>query len=171
MSILIGLAKTLAASLLAESKLATELPTLMPNLSVVVNGVTMNCTQVADQAKEHISLEEQLASLKAQTKEAQTNIKGVRIRMKATLQQVKAAATGAFGSGSTQFVTLGFTPPKTRKTTTAAEKALGAAKNLATRVLRGTRGSRQKEALHGTVPATAPAAAPAQAPVTPAVVK
>jgi hypothetical protein len=161
MSTMIGFARNLTTTLLAEQKLATELPGLMPNLTVHVGDTTMTCAQVVAQTDEHISAEQQLLSLKAQTKEAQANIKGIRTRMNATLLQVKSAATAAFGSASTQFQTLGFIAPKTRKITTVAEKAVAAAKNLATRALRGTKGARQKAGIHGAAPATT-------APVTPA---
>jgi hypothetical protein len=171
MSSLIGFAKNLTATLLAEQKLVNELPTLMPNLRVQVGDTTLTCAQVVALGEQHISAEQQLASLKAQTRQAQANIKGLRTRMKAAGLQVKRAASAAFGNNSEEFQTLGFIPPKARKTTTAAEKALGAARNLATRVLRGTRGARQKAAIHGTVPAPARAAALAPAPVTSAVAK
>jgi hypothetical protein len=160
MSTFMGFAKNLTATLLSEQKLVTELPALMPDLKVVVDGAPLTCTQVVTETSQHLDQEEQLRSLKAQVKAAQAQIKPVRARMRAMGQQVKAAATAAFGSGSPQFQLLGFTPPKTRKTTTAAEKALGAARSLATRVLRGTRGSRQKAALHGVVPAPTPTEAP-----------
>ena len=154
MSTLIGFAKTLAALLVAEQKLVSELPALMPNLSVTVGGTTLTCAQVVARAENHITAEQQLLALKAQTKQAQASIKGVRAEMNATWLQVKSAAAAAFGSASPQFQLLGFTPPRTRKTTTAAENAVAVAKRLATRVLRGTRGARQKAAIHGTVPAT-----------------
>jgi hypothetical protein len=165
MSSMIGFSKNLSAALLAEQKLATELPTLMPNLTVMVGDTTMTCAQVVAEAEQHISAEQQLLSLKAQLKLAQANIKGVRTRMRVAGQQVKSAAAAAFGSGSPQFQTLGFTPPRTRKATTVEEKAVAAARRVATRVLRGTKGSRQKASIHGTVPA------PTAAPATPATVK
>jgi hypothetical protein len=166
---------TLGASLVSEQKLATGLPTLLPNLSIVVNGVTMTCTQVVSQADEHIAAEQHILSLKAQLRVAQANVKPMRVAMRATSLQVKAAAAVAFGNTSESYETLGFTPVKPRKVTTVAERAVGIEKSLATRELRGTKGSRQKAAIHGAVPtaSSAPTPAPATPPVaaTPATVK
>jgi hypothetical protein len=167
---LIALAKTLSAALAAEQKMASGLPTLMPDLSVFVGGTTMTCAQVVAQTEQHINAEEHILSLKAQLKEAQTNIKPVRVQQRATAKAVKAAAAVAFGDTSAKFQDLGFTPAKPRKTTVAA-KAEGIEKSHATREARGTKGSRQKAAIHGTVAATSAPVASSAAPATPATVK
>jgi hypothetical protein len=169
MSNLIGLAKNLNAALVDEQKLATQLPTVLPNQTYLVEGVTMTCAEVVAQVEQHIRAEQQLASLKAQLKEVQLTIKDVRSRTSTTLKVVKTTTGAALGTGSQKYQDLGFPAAKRRKTTTAAEKALAAERNVATREARGTKGSRQKAAIHGTVPA--PAAAPTPSPATPAVVK
>jgi len=168
---MIGFSKTLSAALAAEQKLATELPVELPNQTYVVDGVTMTCAEVVAQVEQHVTAEQQLLSLKSQLKELQTNIKGVRTRMNTTLKSVKATAGGALGNTSQKYQNLGFTPPKERKTTTSAEKAVAATKNLATREARGTKGSRQKAAIHGTVPAITTPPTTSPSPATPAVVK
>jgi hypothetical protein len=152
-------AKTLSASLVTEQKLTTQLPTLMPNLSVQVNGTTLNCAQVVAQTERHINAEEHILSLKSQLKEAEAAIGGLRDQENATLQVVKAAAAAAFGKSSQNYQALGF--PSTRRTATVATKAEAVEKSHATRQARGTKGPRQKEAIHGTVPSTTPAPAPA----------
>jgi hypothetical protein len=175
MSSMIGFSKNLYAALVAEQALATELPVLMPNLTVLVDGTTMTSAEVSSLATQHISAEHQLLALKSQVKELQSSVLGLRARMRAAGQAVKLAAAAVFGNNSQNYRTLGFTSPKARKITTGAEKALAAARSLATRVLRGTKGARQKASIHGVVPAatTEPVATPA-APATaatPATVK
>jgi hypothetical protein len=159
----------LGASLVAEQKLATELPTLLPNLTVLVDGVTMTGAAVVADVEQHIAAEQQILAVKEQLKELQSRIKPVRAKVRAEAQAVKTAATVAFGSDSQSYQKLGFTSPKLRKVASAATKAEGIVKGAATREARGTKGSRQKAAIHGTVPATTPTApAPAPTPATPA---
>jgi hypothetical protein len=167
-----SLGKSVSASLVVEQKLVTELPTVLPDQSYVVGAVTMTRAEVVAQLDQHLGAEQQLASLKAQLREALTNIKGMRAQANKTVQTIKVTSGAVLGTTNPQFETLGFTPPKLRKTTTAAEKALAAARNVATREARGTKGPRQKAAIHGTVPApvTSPVAT-IPSPATPAVVK
>jgi hypothetical protein len=148
-----GLGTTLGKSLVVEQKVATELPTVLPDQHFVVGAVTLTCTEAVARIDTHLAAEAQLASLKAQIRAAQTNIKEVRLQAAATMKSIKATAGAVLGTANAPYATLGFTPPKQRKTTTAAERALAAARNIATRVLRGTRGPRQKAAIHGVVPA------------------
>jgi hypothetical protein len=164
MSTMIGLAKNLNAVLVNEQKLATELPSVLPNQTYLVEGVTMTCTEVVAQLEQHLTAEQQLLSLKAQLKAAQLSIKGVRTKASATLKTVKATAGAVVGNTSQQYLQLGFPAAKSRKSTVSA-KAVGIEKSHATREARGTKGPRQKASIHGTVPATTPPAA------TPAVVK
>jgi hypothetical protein len=166
MATMIGLSKTLYAALVAEQALASELPTLMPNLSVIVEGTTMTGAQVVALATEHITAEHQLLALKSQMKELQSSVKGLRARMHAVGLVVKNAAAVAFGSNSQSYRALGFLSPKERKVPTGAERALAAARNLATRVLRGTKGSRQKAGIHGVVAAPAAVTPTPAAPTT-----
>jgi hypothetical protein len=161
----IRMAKNLSAALALEQKLTTELPTLMPDLSVLVNGTPKTCAQVVAQTEQHVNAEEHLLGLKAQVKEAQAAIKSLRREEQATLLAVKAAAAVAFGNTSASYQTLGFPSPTLRRTTTTAVKAEAVEKSHATREARGTKGSRQKASIHGTVPATT------GAPATPVVVK
>ena len=66
-----------------------------------------------------------------------------------------------FGPTSAKLQEFGFTPARTPKTTVKS-KAEAKAKSAATRVARGTKGKKAKQAIHGTVPETpAPAPAPA----------
>ena len=148
---------TLGASLVAEQKLATQLPTLLPNLTVLVDGVTMTGAEVVAVVEQHITAEQQILALKAQLRLLQTNVKPVRVKARAVVLSTKTAAVVAFGSASPSYENLGFAPAKQRKTVTVAEKGVAVEKGHATRVARGTKGPRQKESIHGTVPATPPA--------------
>ena len=147
----------LGASLVAEQKLATQLPTLLPNLTVLVDGVTMTGAEVVAEVEQHITAEQQILALKAQLRLLQTNVKPVRVKARAVVLSVKTAAVVAFGCASPSYENLGFTPAKQRKAATVAVKSEGIEKSHATRVARGTKGPRQKEAIHGTVPSTTPA--------------
>jgi hypothetical protein len=160
---------TINAGLEVEQRLAQELPSVMPNAAFVVGSATMTSAQVVTQVEQHIANERALIALRAQLAAAEANIKVERAAVKATVKAVKAGATAALGVTSAQFQALGFETPKPRKPSVKV-KAEGVDKNLATRVARGTKGSRQKEAIHGTVPATPPLAS-APTPATPAVVK
>jgi hypothetical protein len=166
MSSMIGLAKTLIAALAVERTVATELPTVLPNQTYVVDGVTMSCAEVVAQLEQHLTAEQQLLGLKTQLKAAQASIKGTRSKASATLKSVKTTAGGALGDTSQPYQQLGFPAAKSRKTTVAA-KAFGIEKSHATREARGTKGPRQKASIHGTVAATTTTPTPA----TPATVK
>jgi hypothetical protein len=161
MSNLSLLRSSLFASLALEQKLVTELPQVLPNQTFVVGAVTLTCPEAVAQVEQHLTAEAQLANLKSQLRAAQTNIKGIRAQTGLTLRSIKTTAAFVLGANNPQYETLGFLAPKLRKVATVAEKALTAARNLATRVARGTKGPRQKAKIHGTVPA----------PVTPTVAK
>ena len=162
----IRMAKNLSVALANETKLTTQLPTLMPNLSVQVNGTTLDCAQVVAQTEAHINAEQHILSLVAQLKEARAAIGLLRDQENATLQVVKAAAAAAFGRSSQSYQALGFPSPQARRTVTVPTKAEALEKSHATREARGTKGPRQKASIHGTVTTTTPAA-----PATPATVK
>jgi hypothetical protein len=151
------LASTLSASLALEQKLVAELPQVLPNQTFVVGAVTLTCTEAVAQVEQHLTAEEQLASLKSQLRAAQTNIKGVRAQTGQTLKSIKATAAAVLGTTNPKYETLGFLAPKLRKVATAAEKALTAMRNAATRVARGTKGPVAKAKIHGVVPAPSPA--------------
>jgi hypothetical protein len=76
-----------------------------------------------------------------------------------------------FGDDTTALADFGLQPHKRALPKTAAEKAVAAAKRLATREARGTKGPKAKKAIHGNVTAklvVTPAAPSAEAPAVPA---
>ena len=135
-----NLSKSVSASLVVEQKLVAELPTVLPDQSYVLGAVTMTRTEVVAQLEQHLGAEQQLASLKAQLRAALANIKEIRVQAHKTVQTVKVTSSAVLGPTNPKYETLGFPPPKLRKTTTAAEKALAAARNVATRDARAPRG-------------------------------
>jgi hypothetical protein len=76
-----------------------------------------------------------------------------------------------FGADTTALADFGLQPRKRPGTRTATEKAVSAAKSLATREARGTKGPKAKKAVHGNVTANlvvTPATPSAGAPASPA---
>jgi hypothetical protein len=69
---------------------------------------------------------------------------------KQLVKEFQAAATTAFGESSEEFRTFGFAPRK-KATLTAEATSLKVQRILATRQARGTKGSRQKQSIHGVV--------------------
>jgi len=147
-----GLAKSLWAALAAEQKLVAQLPTLMPNLTVVIDGVPVTGAQVIAKVERHISAEEQILALKAQLRLLQANVKPVRVDVRKALLTVKAAAAVAFGDYSPSFENLGFETPKLRKAPAVVTKVEAIEKSYATRQARGTKGTRQNASIHAPAP-------------------
>lgn len=70
--------------------------------------------------------------------------------LRTDLATLKTAVSSQFGNGSPQVAQFGFKPPKARTPLTPAQKVARAAKANATRALRGTMGSRQRQAIKAT---------------------
>ena len=142
--------KGIEASFGAEQKLVAKLVALMPDASFSVNGQRLTSAQVVAEIQQHMRAERELFALVAQLVGARARIKRVRSRARAVRQAVKLGAAATFGNTSTDYQALGFESPKLRKTTIAV-RAESVDKAQATRTARGTKGSRQKRAIRGTV--------------------
>ncbi len=79
--------------------------------------------------------------------EARAQLASQLSRVKAYQAALKAAVTSYFGAESPQLVKFGLKPKKARTPLTSAQRAVRAAKVIATRKLRGTKGSVQKAAI------------------------
>jgi hypothetical protein len=140
--------KGITASLVAEQRLADKLTALLPNASFVVDGSQLTGEQVTGEIRGHISAEMQLAALLRQLTAARAAIKRVRARARTLRQVVKLVAAGTLGDSSKDYQALGFEVPKRRRNSVKA-KLVAVVKAKATRTARGTKGSRQKQAIHG----------------------
>jgi hypothetical protein len=140
--------KGIAPSIAAERKLVGELAALLPDASFLVDGVRVTGPQLVAELRQHITAEEQIGALLAQLNQARKRIKPVRRRVRKLHLAAKLYAAVALGDRSPEYQQLGFDVPKLRKTTAKA-KAVGVIKAKATRTARGTKGSRQKQAIHG----------------------
>ena len=76
-------------------------------------------------------------------------------------EDIASALKAALGKKNPLLAKFGLAPNKTAAPPTTEQKTLRIQKARATRVARGTKGKRQKEAIKGTVPATTTSAAPA----------
>jgi len=79
---------------------------------------------------------------------------------------IRAAVKAAFGQKSVELAKVGIQPNKTPPAPTVEQKKQRVAKAQATRVARGTKGKRQKQAIKGQPP-PAPPVAPSAAPPKP----
>ena len=141
--------KGILVSLQAEQKLVNLLVKLLPDAAFLVGGTRLTSAQAAAEVLQHITAENQVQSLAAQLREARTSVKRIRVRARAVRRVVQLVAALTLGDSSKDYQLLGFETPKQRKTSTAA-KAKGVVKWKATRVARGTKGTKQKKAIHGT---------------------
>jgi hypothetical protein len=89
--------------------------------------------------------------------------------MNPLMRGLKHLVQAAFGTDSNTLLDFGLTPVH-KAVRSVQEKVEAVAKSLATRDVRKTMGPRQKEAIHGTVPAPVAPTAPTAptAPATPA---
>jgi hypothetical protein len=152
----------------AEQTFIEELPAILGTATVMVDGVAMNKDQIIAVMTKHLSSISALTTQRQPIREMVATQSGLRDQVLAIAQAVKASVAGTYGPVSTQMTKLGLAPAP-RNAPTAATVALAAEKRRATREERGTKGKRQKAAIHGTVsaaPATPPAAPTADKPGT-----
>ena len=140
--------KGIKPSLTVEGRLADNLTALPPNTSFAVGGTRLTAAQIVAELRQHMTAERELTVLLERVSSARANIKAMRVRARTLRQVAKLAATAVLGSTSKDYQLLGFEVPKQRKSSAKA-KAAGVVKTKATRVARGTKGSRQKQAIHG----------------------
>jgi hypothetical protein len=146
-----------------KNVLAAIIPKMVSGLTKHYAGQSLVLNNTTMTAEEVIAALNALPSAVAAAEEAVTVAKTQTATADATADTVSVLMTalhGAifsrFGNANAAVEDFGMTPKKTR-TRTVASKAEQVAKSLATRAERHTLGSRQKAAIHGTVPAAAPA--------------
>jgi hypothetical protein len=149
---------TRQAKLVTDQNLATKLPQLMPNASILVGKTKMTVGQIAPILLAHAAAIAATDSARQQAKSASLSERQLYVQVKAIIAAVQIAAAALFGDTSDEYAALGFTPRKPSKTTVAT-RYVATEKSKATREARGTKGKNQKKTIHGTVPAAeAPAA-------------
>jgi hypothetical protein len=105
-----------------------------------------------------IDANNQVLTTKAAWANATKTYKALSTKAAAVERGLRNFVIGMFGPTSPKLADFGFTP-SSRATQTAEQKAASAAKRAATRAARGTKGKKQKAAIHGTVTPAQPAAA------------
>ncbi len=115
--------------------------------TITVNGTAMSATQIVAKLQaivdEYQAILDSRSTLKNDLQTAKTN----RPTEHQLIMQLHGALVALFGPGNPQLLQFGFTPTKPKATKTAAEKAVTAAKAKATRDMRHTMGSVQKQSV------------------------
>jgi hypothetical protein len=156
----------------AKQLIAGTAKHLASTTQVMLEGGTFTPADVTNKLTQIVTLRSDVDTAKASTKAKLANEKtampALRTFMSAYVTYIKAA----FGSAPDVLADFGLKPKKAPTPLTAEEKAAAAVKRAATRVARGTKGSKQKLAVTGDVvgitvtPVTAPApSAPKAGPV------
>jgi hypothetical protein len=148
----------------ALTALIDQLPTLMPNATIMVDGKAMTTAQVVAQLRSFLTEVEQLIATRALAKSQTAALKTSRSAVQTTVVALKPAAAGILGASSAGYAALGF-QSAARAVPTAEAKATATERRLATRAARGITGKRQRAKIHAPAPAPAPTS---PAPATPA---
>lgn len=163
--------KNKAVTAATERKLLAALAEHFTGSAVLtLNGVAYKAKDLQKQIQAHLDTTSAADAIKAKWQTAVASADDAGATVTGILPALRTHLISQFGGASQTVRDFGFTPKK--RATTVAAKASGNAKRKATRVARGTMGSKQREAIVGTVvPATTPEAqppkpAPASAPTT-----
>ncbi|HUB08698.1 MAG TPA: hypothetical protein VMB50_16950 [Myxococcales bacterium] len=129
-------------------KLMAGFSTAFPAKSTLtVNGTALSVAQITAKLQaivdEYQAILDARSTLQGDLQTAKTN----RPTEHALIMQLHGALVSFFGAGSSQLLQFGFTPTKPKQAKTAAQKATIAAKAKATRALRHTMGSVQKQSV------------------------
>jgi hypothetical protein len=157
-----------------KNVLAAAVPKMVSGINKHYSGQSLQLLNTTMTAEEVIAELNSLPTAVAAAAAAQTAAKAQTAVADSTadnvgslLDALHSAIFGRFGNDNAELEDFGMTPKK-RAARTVASKAEAIAKSLATRAERHTMGKRQKEDIHGTVPAPAPPASP-PTPAVPAV--
>ena len=135
--------------------LSTQLPTKLPSTvtGVGVDGATYTPQALADKITQLDT--PYAAAVKADQDKvaADQAVAAVDKTTRAFMGKAVGALKALFGKNAPALTDLGIEPDKVPVPLTAEQKVAKAAKANATRQARGTKGKRQKEKIHGTVPA------------------
>jgi hypothetical protein len=148
----------------AEQTFIEELPDILGTATVMVEGVEMNKDQIVALVNSHLASINALVKSKPQQHALVLSQSGLREQVRTATQAVKALVEGKYGPASSQLSTLGLADAP-RKAPSPETRVLANEKSRATRQARGTKGKRQRAAIHGTVP-TAPPVSPTDKPGT-----
>jgi hypothetical protein len=134
--------------------------------SILLGGQMLSASQIVAVFSAFLQANIDLATAKTAYQQKLVAQQAAQTSAKAMGALLKAYAQGAYGKASPILTDFGF-PIEKPGVKTVKVKALAAEKSAATRVARNTLGSKQKETIHGVVPAAAtPAVTPPASGVT-----
>ena len=132
--------------------------------ALAAQGQTFTPAQLATQLTTLVAPYDAVVKAEQELAAAQATVAVTDKQTRKFVKAVVSALKTALGNTSPTLKNLGIEPDKVPQTPSGPKKAAAAQKGQATKLARGTnRGTRQKAAIHGEVPA-APLAAPAVAP-------
>jgi hypothetical protein len=131
--------------------------------SLPLGGSTYDMAALMKLVQSRIDAANAVINAKANWHDASMTYKALNTHLTPVVRGLRQYAINAFGQDSPVLADFGFTPPK-KVTLTPEQKVAKAAKALATRVARGTKGKKQKAPIKGTVPPTVPASPAAPKP-------
>jgi hypothetical protein len=125
--------------------------------SVLINGKVYQLTDVTTQLGAIKAPFDVAAQAERDYQKALQTLNGVYEDAVTFVQDTRAAIKPMIGRKSADLVDYGMEPDKTPKPLTAEQEVTKVAKGKATRKARGTLGTRQRTAIHGTLPEPTPA--------------
>ena len=139
-----------ATRLERNQAIATGLRSLQSKTMIPINGQLMKASDAADLFDAATKAEKEVAAARANYRQTVMKARGAEAAIKVVVQPIKSFVQNAFGECSHTSATFGFAPRKSGRV--SAEVRCEAVEKLrATRVARGTMGSRQKAKTHGHV--------------------
>ncbi len=131
-----------------DSTLVTQLPSVLPNASVLVDGETLNQKAITDELNAEIAQIAVVTKLGNEYHQAVADLNAMRPRGTKVRAAVRNLAAATVGENTPKYLSLGF-PSRKVKTPTVATKQSGVVKRAETRIARNTMGKKQKAAIHG----------------------
>jgi hypothetical protein len=137
----------------AEQELIDQLPTLMANQQLLINGVKMTVAQFLAPLQEHVTQAQVLNQKRGDIKGIVASQRQLVASNRKQMQGFKAFIASTFGTSSSLYITLKLA--RAPQSVTAAVKAEATVKRNATRKARGIVGKKQRKAIHATPAAAA----------------
>jgi hypothetical protein len=149
-----------------------------PDTPLLVAGTTIPASQAEAKLKGYAQLRADVVAARAVLDAKLAAEAAQEPEMNAFVGAFEKVVRASFGAQPDVLADFGLKPPKARAPLTVEEKAAAKAKRASTREARGTKGSKQKAAIHGNVTgvdvtpvtaaqAAAPVATPSPAPASP----
>ena len=132
----------------ALNTLIVQLPVVFVGTTIPINGVMTTVAQLLALLKATVAAIGAAEQTKAAAHNAAVTAETQIAAARAVVSDVQDYARLVLGPTSNQLALLGFSPPK-KAVKTIAVKAEAIAKSQATRKARGTKGAKQKRAIHG----------------------